>query len=81
VAQLNEVRCSIRLLDESTNGARSDVPVAGVEIDHDCATARLSAYARFLSILRARLDRTVPLSITALPAWLSAPEVDEVFSK
>ena len=60
---------------------RSEVAVAGVEIDHDCATARLAAYARFLSNLRSRMGCAVPLSITALPAWLSSPEVDEVFAQ
>jgi hypothetical protein len=81
VAQLNESALLDQITAMINQWRRSDVPVAGVEIDHDCATARLAAYARFLSILRARLDRPVPLSITALPAWLSAPEVDEVFSQ
>ncbi|WP_448204407.1 DUF3142 domain-containing protein [Azospirillum sp. sgz302134] len=49
------------------------VPVAGVEIDHDCATARLDGYARFLAALRDRLPAGLPLSITALPTWLPSP--------
>src|SRR6185369_6869028 len=57
------------------------VPVAGVEIDHDCGTARLSAYARFLAELRTRIEDGVPLSITALPAWLSAPNLDTVLAQ
>lgn len=57
------------------------VPVAGVEIDHDCGTAKLLAYARFLAELRARLDDTVPLSITALPAWLSSPDLNALLTQ
>jgi hypothetical protein len=54
-------------------------PIAGLEIDHDCGVARLAAYAQFLSRVRTHLDRTIPLSITALPAWLSSPQLDAVF--
>ncbi|MGH8779550.1 DUF3142 domain-containing protein [Paraburkholderia sp.] len=49
------------------------VNVAGLEIDHDCATARLAGYQRFLAALRARLDPSMRLSITALPTWLDSP--------
>jgi Protein of unknown function (DUF3142) len=55
-------------------------PIAGLEIDHDCGVARLDAYARFLARVRTRLDQKIPLSITALPAWLSASELDAVFA-
>jgi len=43
---------------------------AGVEIDYDCATARLGDYAQFLFALRQRISSR--LSITALPTWLEA---------
>jgi hypothetical protein len=55
-------------------------PIAGLEIDHDCGIARLAAYAKFLARVRAHLDRTIPLSITALPAWMSSAELDAVFA-
>jgi Protein of unknown function (DUF3142) len=55
-------------------------PIAGLEIDHDCGVARLAAYAKFLARVRARLDQKIPLSITALPAWMSSPELDAVFA-
>src|SRR6266481_6976019 len=42
-------------------------PIAGLEIDHDCGVVRLAAYAKFLTRVRVHLDRTIPLSITALP--------------
>ncbi|MGA2411987.1 MAG: DUF3142 domain-containing protein [Candidatus Binataceae bacterium] len=60
---------------------RSDLPIAGVEIDYDCGTARLAAYAHFLTMLHTRLGRTLPLSITALPTWLTSPEADDVFAQ
>ncbi len=46
-------------------------PVAGIEIDYDCGTARLTDYAAFLTALRKQARGR--LSITALPAWLSSP--------
>jgi len=49
------------------------VPVSGIEIDHDCATARLDAYADLLALLRTRLPTGLKLSITALPTWIGAP--------
>jgi hypothetical protein len=49
--------------------------LAGVEIDHDAGSARLPAYRKFLKELRAVLPATLPLSITALPAWLDSPEL------
>lgn len=52
-------------------------PLAGVEIDHDCGTARLPTYAGFLARLKSAL-RATPLSITALPAWLASAELERV---
>ncbi|MBB5884633.1 DUF3142 domain-containing protein [Xanthomonas sp. LMG 8992] len=49
------------------------VTLRGVEIDHDCATARLPAYAALLRRLRSVLPADLSLSITALPAWLDSP--------
>jgi hypothetical protein len=63
------------VLDEE----RRDVaPVAGIEIDYDCGTARLLAYAHFLTKLRAGLVNGMRLSITALPAWLLSRDLDAV---
>lgn len=52
--------------------------VAGIEIDHDCGTAKLPGYAKFLAKLRGRLERTTQLSITALPAWLASSHLVDV---
>ncbi len=49
--------------------------LSGVEIDHDAGSARLPAYREFLTHLRAALPAALPLSITALPAWLDSPEL------
>jgi hypothetical protein len=54
--------------------------IAGVEIDHDAGNARLPAYREFLTHLRAVLPPTLPLSITALPAWLDSPELPSMLS-
>lgn len=52
------------------------VTLAGIEIDHDCATARLPAYAAFLHALRQQMESKEVLSITALPTWLTSPALD-----
>lgn len=54
--------------------------VSGVEIDHDAGSARLPAYREFLMHLRAVLPVSLPLSITALPAWLDNPELPALLS-
>lgn len=52
------------------------IRLAGVEIDHDCASARLPAYAALLGELRRQLPGELKLSITALPAWLASPQLE-----
>ncbi|WP_455921733.1 DUF3142 domain-containing protein [Pseudomonas putida] len=59
----------------------SGVPLAGIEIDHDCATARLPAYAHWLASLRATLRGNEHLSITALPTWLNSNALDAVLAQ
>lgn len=54
--------------------------LAGVEIDHDVGNARLPAYQKFLTDLRAVLPASLPLSITALPAWLDSPHLPALLS-
>jgi hypothetical protein len=54
--------------------------LSGVEIDHDAGSARLPAYRQFLTQLRAVLPASVPLSITALPAWLDSAELPALLS-
>jgi hypothetical protein len=69
---------STKLSDLILGLIQSDSIFSGVEIDHDCGTARLVAYSQFLSTLRRRLDPSLSLSITALPAWLDSPGLEAV---
>ncbi|MFY1829688.1 DUF3142 domain-containing protein [Myxococcus fulvus] len=55
------------------------VRVRGVELDHDCATTALPAYADWLARER-RLLGELSLSITALPTWAGAPELERLTS-
>ncbi len=57
------------------------VQVDGVEIDYDCASARLADYATLLAAIKAKLPADATLSITALPAWIDAPALAEVLAK
>ena len=54
------------------------VALSGIEIDHDCATARLADYARLLQTLRDDWPDGVRLSITALPAWIGASALPDL---
>jgi hypothetical protein len=51
----------------------------GLEIDYDCGTASLSAYAGFLN--QVRTLKPARLSITALPAWLDSPDLPAVLAQ
>ncbi len=55
------------------------VRVRGIEVDHDCATASLPAYADWLERERASLE-DLRLSITALPTWAASPDVERLTS-
>ncbi|MBC9905688.1 MULTISPECIES: DUF3142 domain-containing protein [Achromobacter] len=52
------------------------IVLAGIEIDYDCATSKLPAYAAFLETLKHGLGPDLPLSITALPTWLGGSGLD-----
>ncbi|MGC5701711.1 DUF3142 domain-containing protein [Pseudomonas sp. NFXW11] len=65
------------LLDWHAQG----LTLAGIEIDHDAGSARLPAYAKFLQRLRATLPPELPLSITALPAWLDSRELPALLAQ
>ncbi len=54
----------------------SGVNLQGVEIDHDCASARLPVYMDLLAALRSALPTNLALSITALPTWLNSPHLE-----
>ena len=78
-AETLEVTRILALTANAETAAQSaGVSVTGVEIDFDCATARLADYAIFLRALRQGLPAGLSLSITALPTWLHAPALREV---
>jgi hypothetical protein len=56
------------------------IRLAGLEIDHDCGTAKLPAYAHYLAALRSALPG-LTLSITALPTWLHSPDLAAVLAQ
>ncbi len=58
-------------LDQVEALRAAGVDVAGLEIDHDCATARLPAYAAWLAARRP--PAPLRFSITALPTWAGSP--------
>lgn len=60
---------------------RSGVRLAGIEIDHDCATARLPAYAHWLGSVRSLLQNQERLSITGLPTWLQSRDLEAVLAQ
>lgn len=51
-----------------------------LEIDHDCGTHQLADYTRFLVALRRAMPPGQRLSLTVLPDWLDAPELDSLLT-
>jgi len=49
------------------------VALVGIELDHDCASARLGDYARLVAAVRHELPSDLRLSVTALPTWTDVP--------
>jgi len=61
---------------------RSGLRVAGVQLDLDCPTSRLSKYADLLHRIHAGLTpRTTVLSITALPTWYRSGNLARVLAE
>jgi len=60
---------------------RGDWPTSTtLEIDHDSGTRQLADYARFLVALRQAMPTGQRLSLTVLPDWLGAPELDDLLA-
>jgi hypothetical protein len=79
--ELDEAALLAAILKLRQDWVAAGVPPAGIEIDHDCGSARLPGYARILGQLRLALKGEVPLSITALPAWLGSVDLDAVLAQ
>ena len=56
----------------TTQAATNQLPLAELQLDFDCAAAKLDGYRLWVEALRRRVA-PVPLRITALPAWLARP--------
>ncbi|TFH76962.1 MULTISPECIES: DUF3142 domain-containing protein [Pseudomonas] len=72
---LDQEQVTTQILQVIDDWQSQGLTLAGIEIDHDAGNARLPAYADFLTHLRAALPSSLPLSITALPAWLDSPQL------
>lgn len=70
-----------RIVKLADDWKQHGITLSAIEIDHDCASAKLAAYTRFLSALRAQLDPAVKLTVTALPAWLDSPALDTLLAQ
>jgi hypothetical protein len=72
---LDQQQVSAQILQMLADWQAQGLTVSGVEIDHDAGNARLLAYSEFLVHLRGALPANLPLSITALPAWLDSSQL------
>jgi hypothetical protein len=75
VKSLDRDQVTAQILQVLADWQAQGLTVSGVEIDHDAGNARLLDYAEFLKHLRAALPTALPLSITALPAWLGSAQL------
>jgi hypothetical protein len=72
---LDQDQVTAQILQVLADWQAQGLTLSGVEIDHDAGNARLPAYAEFLKQLRSALPKEIPLSITALPAWLDSAQL------
>jgi hypothetical protein len=72
---LDQDQVTAQILQVLADWQAQGLTLNGVEIDHDAGNARLPAYAEFLKHLRVALPTDIPLSITALPAWLDSSQL------
>lgn len=77
---LNQAEVTAQIQQVLADWQGQGLIVSGVEIDHDAGIGRLPAYQKFLAGLRTVLPATMPLSITALPAWLDSPDLPLLLS-
>lgn len=72
---LDPEQVTAQILQVIADWQAQGLTLRGIEIDHDAGSARLAAYAELLEHLRTALPPSLPLSITALPAWLDSAQL------
>ena len=72
---LDQSQVTAQILRVVADWQAQGLTLSGVEIDHDAGNARLPEYIEFLTHLRSALPASLPLSITALPAWLGSSQL------
>lgn len=66
------------LLSGLAEARAAEIPVASVQVDFDCPERLLASYAASIRELKAKTG--VPVTITALPAWLDADSFAELIT-
>ncbi|RQO55612.1 DUF3142 domain-containing protein [Paucibacter sp. KBW04] len=80
--RLDPARLRAAVLATVARARAQGLRLEALEIDHDCATARLRQYREFLQSLRAEAALAgLPLLITALPAWLGSRELPALWQQ
>lgn len=65
---------------DAARAASDQAQVAGLQLDFDVPTRLLPRYAQMLRLVRAHLPPRARLSITGLPTWIDAPQIEEVLA-
>jgi Protein of unknown function (DUF3142) len=65
--------------DVLSDASQKGVQIAGVQIDYDCPTSKLSDFTRFVKELKENYIR-LPISITALPTWMNSFDFPQLIS-
>lgn len=65
---------------DATRAASDQAQVAGLQLDFDVPTRLLPRYAQMLRLVRTHLPPRAKLSITGLPTWIDAPQIEEVLA-
>ncbi len=73
IEEFNIADLQSKVLSAFEQARTAGLNISGIEIDHDCASARLARYVQFLAIMRVALGGDTKLFITALPTWLASP--------
>jgi hypothetical protein len=69
------------LVDLTRQWSVAGLPVAEIELDHDCARAALEQYADWLALLRTQLPADMRLALTGLPDWLHSPHLHTLLER